>query len=58
MESQRVQGDIAKVDKKLGNEQFLAKAPPEVVEEQRERRAESEQARDRLSAALERLSGA
>ena len=57
-EIERVQGDIAKVDKKLGNEQFLAKAPPEVVEEQRERRAESEQARDRLSAALDRLSGA
>ena len=57
-EIERVQGDIAKVDKKLGNEQFLAKAPPEVVEEQRERRAESEQARERLSAALERLSGA
>ena len=57
-EIDRVQGDIAKVDKKLGNEQFLAKAPPEVVEEQRERRAESEQARERLAAALDRLSGA
>ena len=57
-EIERVQGDIAKVDKKLGNEQFLAKAPPEVVEEQRERRSEAEQVKDRLSAALELLSGA
>ena len=56
-EIDRVAGDIAKVEKKLGNEQFLAKAPEEVVEEQKERRDEALRTRERLSAALERLSG-
>ncbi len=56
-EIDKVQGDIAKFDKKLTNEQFLAKAPPEVIEEQRERRDEGLRARERLSAALERLAG-
>jgi valyl-tRNA synthetase len=51
----RLDGDIDKSAKKLGNEQFIAKAKPEVVEEQRERLAEAEQARDRLKAALARL---
>ena len=54
-EIEKLQGDITKVDKKLGNDQFLAKAPPEVIEDQRERRDEALQARDRLSAALDRL---
>jgi valyl-tRNA synthetase len=51
----RLDGEVDKIAKKLGNEQFLAKAKPEVVEEQRERSAEAEQARGRLRAALERL---
>jgi valyl-tRNA synthetase len=51
----RLDSDIDKSAKKLGNEQFIAKAKPEVVEEQRERLAEAEQARDRLKAALARL---
>jgi valyl-tRNA synthetase len=46
---------IDKIGKKLGNEQFLAKAKPEVVEEQRERLAEAEAARGRLHAALARI---
>ncbi|MBN9304143.1 MAG: valine--tRNA ligase [Devosia sp. 67-54] len=48
--------EIAKIDKKLGNEQFVAKAPPEVIEEQRERRAEAVARLERLKAALARLS--
>ncbi len=51
----RQDGEIGKITKKLGNEQFIAKAKPEVVEEQRERLAEAEQARDKLRAALARL---
>jgi valyl-tRNA synthetase len=51
----RLDGEIDKAAKKLGNAQFLAKAKPEVVEEQRERQAEAVEARDRLKAALERL---
>jgi valyl-tRNA synthetase len=54
----RLDGEIDKTAKKLGNEQFIAKAKAEVVEEQRERQAEAEQARDKLRAALGRLAGA
>jgi valyl-tRNA synthetase len=48
--------EIEKIDRKLGNEQFVAKAPPEVIEEQRARREEAVARRDRLRAALARLS--
>jgi valyl-tRNA synthetase len=54
----RLESDMEKIAKKLGNEQFVAKAKPEVVEEQRERHDEAMQARDKLKAALERLSSA
>jgi valyl-tRNA synthetase len=57
-EAARLQGEIDKVDKKLGNADFLARAPEEVVEEQRERRDEWSTALARLNEALERLSGA
>jgi valyl-tRNA synthetase len=48
--------EIGKIDKKLGNDQFVAKAPPEVIEEQRERRADAVARLERLKAALARLS--
>jgi len=48
--------EIGKIDKKLDNEQFVAKAPPEVIEEQRERRADAVARLERLKAALARLS--
>ena len=51
----KAEGEIAKIDKKLSNEAFVAKAPEEVVEENRERRAEEAERRDRLAAALKRL---
>ena len=54
-EIQKTQGEIAKIDKKLGNDHFLSKAPAEVIEEQRRRRAGEEQTLAKLSAALERL---
>ncbi|MDC9824285.1 valine--tRNA ligase [Devosia sp. ZB163] len=50
------QSEIDKIDKKLGNEQFLAKAAEEVIEEQRTRRAEAEDKVKRLTEALSRLS--
>ena len=56
-EIEKVQGDIAKVDKKLSNEQFLSKAPMEVVEKQKDQRAEAVLVRDKLTAALDRLAG-
>jgi valyl-tRNA synthetase len=48
--------EIDKIDKKLGNEQFVAKAKPEVIEEQRTRRADAVARRERLEVALARLS--
>jgi valyl-tRNA synthetase len=54
-EIEKLDGEIAKIDKKLGNAQFRQKAPAEVVEEQEERRAEALQVRDKLTAAQERL---
>jgi valyl-tRNA synthetase len=50
--------EIEKVDKKLSNEAFLAKANPEVVEEQRERRSEWDAAKTKLEEALSRLADA
>jgi valyl-tRNA synthetase len=54
----KLEGEIDKIVKKLGNEQFLAKAKPEVVEEQRERQSDAEQARAKLKEALGRLAAA
>ena len=50
--------DIAGIAKKLSNEQFVAKAPPEVVEEQHERRAAAEAALVKLGDALVQLKSA
>ncbi|GJE26975.1 valine--tRNA ligase [Methylobacterium organophilum] len=54
-EAAKAEGEIAKLDAKLGNADFVARAPEEVVEEQRERR-DAEAARlDKLREALARL---
>jgi valyl-tRNA synthetase len=47
--------ETQKLSKKLGNPDFVARAPEEVVEENRERLAEAEAAKAKLEAALERL---
>jgi len=57
-EIDKVGGEIAKIDKKLSNQGFIAKAPPEVVEENRERKEEAEQVRAKLADALKRLEAA
>ena len=54
-EVEKLSGEIKKIDAKLSNEQFVAKAPEEVIEEQRDRRKAAEQARDKLQKALEML---
>ncbi len=47
--------DIDRTARKLGNADFVARAPEEVVEENRERLAEAEAAKAKLEAALARL---
>ncbi|MGE5515940.1 MAG: valine--tRNA ligase [Bacteroidota bacterium] len=54
----RVEAEIGKVDKKFANPDFVARAAPEVVEENRERRVEWAAAKEKLQEALQRLSGA
>jgi valyl-tRNA synthetase len=54
----KLDAEIDKLDKKLGNPAFVAKAPPEVVEEQRERRDECALVRSKLTEALQRLAAA
>ncbi len=54
-DTDKIRKDIAKIDQKLGNEQFMAKAKEEVVEEQRERREEALALLTRTEAALARL---
>ena len=54
-EIKKLADEIAKIDAKLGNANFVARAPKEVVEELRERRRQAEQTRARLATALQRL---
>ena len=51
----KLDDEINKVKKKLGNENFISRAPVEVVEENRERLANFNQTREKLKEALERL---
>jgi valyl-tRNA synthetase len=51
----KITDEIDKIDKKLGNPDFLARAKEEVIDEQRERREEADARRVKLSDALERL---
>ncbi|MBV6632493.1 MAG: valine--tRNA ligase [Alphaproteobacteria bacterium] len=54
-ELDKVTSEIGKIDKKLGNEQFLSKAPEDVIEEQRGRRAAAVEVQDKIKQALSRL---
>jgi valyl-tRNA synthetase len=51
------EADIAKMNAKLDNPNFVAKAKPEAIQEARDRKAELEAAILRWSAALKRLAG-
>jgi valyl-tRNA synthetase len=51
----RVNGEIARIDKKLANASFVARAPEEVVDAEREKRATYAADGERLSAALKRV---
>ena len=52
----KAQDEITRFDAKLGNEQFVAKAPEDVLEEQRTKRAEAQALAQRLREAVARLS--
>ena len=51
----KLDGEIAKIDKKLGNEQFVSKAPEEVIEEQKQRKQAALDRKERLNTALSHL---
>jgi valyl-tRNA synthetase len=57
-EMARADADIARVDAKLGNANFVARAPEEVVEEEKEKREEAQARKAKIAEALERLKGA
>ena len=54
----RIEAEIARIDGKLANADFIKRAPEEVVEGERERRAEAQARRQKILEALERLQGA
>ncbi|MFM8700412.1 MAG: valine--tRNA ligase [Hyphomicrobiales bacterium] len=54
-EIERVVQEVAKIDAKLGNADFMARAPEEIVEEQHERRADFTERMAKLKEALSRL---
>jgi valyl-tRNA synthetase len=51
----RLDANLARFAGKLANPEFLAKAKPEVVDEQREREADARRDRDRLQAVYDRI---
>jgi len=54
-ELKKAQDEIARFDAKLGNEQFVSRAPEDVLTEQREKRAEAAALAARLGEAVARL---
>ncbi len=52
---EKLAAEAKKIEAKLGNADFVARAPEEVVEENRERLAEAAERREKLAAALARL---
>ena len=57
-EAVKAEGEIRKLDGKLGNADFVARAPEEVIEESRERREAEAERLAKLTEALARLSEA
>ncbi len=54
-EMAKAEADIARVDAKLGNPNFVSRAPEEVVEEEKEKREEAQARKAKIAEALERL---
>ncbi len=57
-EMAKCDADIARVEQKLGNADFLKRAPEDVVEGEREKREEAQARKAKIAEALERLKGA
>ena len=57
-EMAKCDADIARVEAKLGNPNFVARAPEEVVEEEKEKREEAQLRKAKIAEALLRLEGA
>ena len=54
-EMQKAEADIKRVDQKLGNPNFVANAPEDIIEGEKEKRQEAEGRRQKIVEALERL---
>ena len=54
----KAEADIKRVDAKLSNDKFVANAPEEIVEEEKEKRAEAMARKEKVLEAMERLKGA
>ncbi|WP_207388200.1 valine--tRNA ligase [Lichenihabitans psoromatis] len=52
----KIEAEVTKIEAKLGNADFVERAPEEVIEENRERRAEALARADKLRNAIDRLS--
>jgi valyl-tRNA synthetase len=57
-EMAKADADIKRVEAKLSNEKFVANAPEEIIEGEKEKRQEAEGRRAKILEALERLKGA
>ena len=57
-EMAKCDADIARVDAKLGNPNFVARAPEEVVDEEKDKRDEAHARKAKIAEALEQLAGA
>ncbi len=53
----KIEAEIGRIDKKLSNEKFVANAPDEIVEAEREKRDEFVTVLERLTIALKRVAG-
>jgi valyl-tRNA synthetase len=56
-EMAKAEADIARVDAKLNNANFVARAPEEVVEEEKEKREEAQARKAKIAEAMARLAG-
>jgi len=57
-EMAKCDADIARVDAKLGNPNFVARAPEDVVDEEKDKRDEAHARKAKIAEALEQLAGA